>query len=93
MRLVRIGTGAISVKVGDFAGNCVRLRAVVEEARERGVHLLVTPELGISGYSLGDRIWWPDITERSWDALEEFAQTCTGISVFVGLPVRIDALK
>ena len=49
MRLVRIGAAAISVKVGDFAWNTGRLRAVIEAAREQGVHLLVTPELGISG--------------------------------------------
>ena len=92
MRLVRLGVGAVSVKVGDFAGNCARLQAVIDEARRQGVHLLVTPELGISGYSLGDRIWWPDITRLSWDALEALAPECAGISVFVGLPVRVNSL-
>lgn len=92
MRLVKIGVAAISVKVGDFSGNLERLTAVVEEARERRVHLLVTPELGISGYSLEDRIWWPDIARRSWDALNTFAERCEGISVFVGLPIRMDSL-
>ncbi len=89
MRLVKIGTAAISVKVGDFAWNLGRLRVVIEEARSQGVHLLVTPELGISGYSLEDRIHWPDITRHSWNALLELAESCHGISVFVGLPVRI----
>lgn len=92
MRLVRIGVSAVSVKVGDFAGNGARLRAVIEAARAGGVHLLVTPELAISGYSLEDRVWWPDIALRSWDALEALAAQCSGIAVFVGLPVRIDAL-
>lgn len=92
MRLVRIGVGAVSVKVGDFAGNGARLRTLVAQARDQGVHLLVTPELGISGYSLEDRVWWPDIAAQSWDALEALAARCTGISVFVGLPVRLDAL-
>jgi len=92
MRLVRIGVSAVSVKVGDFAGNSARLRAVIETARDRGVHLLVTPELGISGYSLGDRIWWPDMARQSWSALQTLATACAGISVFVGLPVRVDSL-
>src|SRR5690606_19094698 len=48
--------------------------------------------LCISGYSLEDRIWWPDIARRSWETLEELQAHCTGISVFVGLPVRIDAM-
>jgi NAD+ synthase (glutamine-hydrolysing) len=92
MRLVRIGVAAVSVKVGDFAGNAGRLREVIGEAKAQGVHLLVTPELCLSGYSLEDRIWWPDIARRSWQSLLELADHCEDISVFVGLPVRIDAM-
>ncbi|MBN2311833.1 MAG: NAD(+) synthase [Candidatus Hydrogenedentes bacterium] len=92
MRLLRVGVAGVSVKVGDFAGNSARLRGVIEEARTEGVHLLVTPELGISGYSLEDRIWWPDIARRSWDALEGLAESCVDIAVFVGLPVRFESM-
>jgi NAD+ synthase (glutamine-hydrolysing) len=92
MRLVRIGVAAVSVKVGDFAGNSARLRAAIEGARDQNVHLLVTPELCVSGYSLEDRIWWPDIARRSWDTLLELAGHCKGISVFVGLPVRSESM-
>jgi NAD+ synthase (glutamine-hydrolysing) len=92
MRLVRIGVAAVSVKVGDFAGNSERLRGVIDEARSEGVHLLVTPELSLSGYSLEDRIWWPDIARRSWRALHDLAKHCAGITVFVGLPVESNGL-
>ncbi len=91
MRLVKIGVGAVSLKVGDFAGNAARLGEVIAEARNEGVHLLVTPELAISGYSLKDRVWWPDIPRRSWDSLEAIAGLCDGISVFLGLPVAINS--
>ncbi len=92
MRLVKLGVGAVSVKVGDFEGNRARLRAVIEAARKQNVHLLVTPELAISGYSLEDRIFWPGIARHSWESLQELAPCCTGIAVLVGLPVRIGAL-
>ena len=92
MRLVRIGVAAVSVKVGDFTGNAERLRAIIQTANSQGVHLLVTPELCLSGYSLEDRIWWPDIARRSWQSLHELAAHCKGISVFVGLPVQLDAM-
>ena len=92
MRLVRIGVSAVSVKVGDFAENRRRLAEAIEQGRAQGVHLLVTPELAISGYSLEDRIWWPEIARRSWEALLELAKACADITVFVGLPVRKDAL-
>ena len=92
MRLVRIGVASISVKVGDFARNRDRLSVVVKAARDQGVHLLVTPELAISGYSLEDRLWWPEVARCSWDALFELARDCAGITVIVGLPVRHDSL-
>lgn len=92
MRLVRIGVAAVSVKVGDFKGNRERLRTVIEEARKQGVHLLTTPELCVSGYSLEDRIFWPDIALHSWKTLHELAKYCEGIAVFLGLPVRIGPL-
>jgi len=91
MRLVRIGIASVSVKVGDYSGNVARLSATINAARDQGVHLLVTPELAISGYSLEDRIWWSDVADRSWDALAELATQCKGISAFVGLPVRANA--
>lgn len=92
MRLVKIGVAGVSVKIGDFAGNAARLRAVVEAARDAGVHLLVTPELAISGYSLEDRIWWPDIARRSWETLKDLAGHSREITVFYGLPVRMNSL-
>ncbi len=90
MRLVRIGTAAVSLKVGDFKGNGARLREAIEAAQGDGVHLLVTPELSLSGYSLEDRIWWPDIARRSWDALEDLASACNETATFVGLPIQAD---
>ncbi|MBI2433696.1 MAG: NAD(+) synthase [Candidatus Hydrogenedentes bacterium] len=92
MRLVKVAAASISVKVADFDWNVSRLRKAIDAAQSVGVHLLVTPELGISGYSLEDRIFWPDIARESWQALEELAPLCTGIAVFVGLPVRIEGM-
>ena len=92
MRLIRTGTAATSARVGDFAANSACLREAIDEARRRGVHVLVTPELGLSGYSLEDKVFWPDITHRSWEALNALAEECRDISVFVGLPVRLRAM-
>ncbi|MFO7975048.1 MAG: NAD(+) synthase, partial [Candidatus Hydrogenedentota bacterium] len=92
MRLVKIGVASVSVKVGDFAGNAARLREVVQAARGQDVHLLVTPELAVSGYSLEDRVFWPEIARRGWAALEELATATKGIAVFFGLPVCLDSM-
>jgi len=91
MRLVKIGVGSVSVKVADFKGNADRIRTLIDEARAQGVHLLVTPELCISGYSLKDRVWWPDIARRAWSTLESLAGSCEGISVWLGLPIHMNS--
>jgi NAD+ synthase (glutamine-hydrolysing) len=92
MRLVKLGVGSVSVKVGDFTGNRQRIEMVIQEARDERVHLLTLPELAVSGYSLEDRVFWPDIAEHSWESLQNIARVCKGISVFVGLPIRIESM-
>ena len=92
MRLVKIGVASISVNVGDFFGNSARVREVFDAARAEGVHLLVTPELGLSGYSLEDRVFWPGIARRSWAELESLASDTAGLAAFVGLPVCMDSM-
>lgn len=92
MRLVKIGVGAVSVKVADFSGNAVRIGELIAEARNQGVHLLVTPELALSGYSLKDRVWWPDIARRSWSTLQYLAKQCEGMTVWFGLPIHMNSM-
>jgi len=91
MRLVKIGVAGVSVKVGDFAGNATRLCAAIHAARDEGAHLVVTPELSISGYSLKDRVWWPEIRRQSWNTLLHIAESADGITALLGLPVDINS--
>ncbi len=88
MRLVKIGVGCVSPRVGDLRGNRELLEQLIERARQEGVTLLCTPELGISGYSLGDRVLWDDFPDRCFDEVERLASGCSDIDVFVGTPVR-----
>ncbi len=91
MRLVKVATSGVSVKVGDFQRNTKNLCELIETAKKEKVHLLVTPELAISGYSLEDRLFWDDIVEHSWESLLQIAKHTEGIGVFVGLPVQKEA--
>ncbi len=88
MRLVKIGVACVSPTVGDLAGNRALLEAVIDAAREQGVNLLVTPELVVSGYSLGDRVLWEDFPDRCFAEVQSLANRCVDIDVFVGTPVR-----
>jgi NAD+ synthase (glutamine-hydrolysing) len=87
MKLVKIGVASTSIRVGDFSGNKSLLIDVLKEARKAGVHLLVTPELAISGYRLESLGSAKSIGRQSWASLAEIAGECDQITAVIGLPV------
>ncbi len=87
-----VGVASINQTVGDWSGNASRIRAVIADARARGVRLLTLPELCIPGYSLGDRLVMRGTLQRSWKMLESLRDATGGMVVCVGLPVRHDGV-
>ena len=56
---LRIALGQLNPVVGDLAGNAEKLRRARREAAQRGAHLLVLPELFITGYPPEDLVRKP----------------------------------
>ena len=77
--VAHVGAASINQTVGDWAGNKRRIQAVIEEARSRGVRLLVLPEMCIPGYSLGDRLLRRGTLDRSWRMLEDLTSFTGGM--------------
>ncbi len=50
--VLRVGLAQIDSRLGDVAGNVERHLRWIEQARDRGVDLLVFPELSLTGYRL-----------------------------------------
>jgi NAD+ synthase (glutamine-hydrolysing) len=73
----------------DFAGHVARLKALLTEAREKGVQVLALPELVLSGYECGDFFWHPWVSEAAWDSLQAVLPETTGLFTAIGLPLRI----
>lgn len=86
---VRIGAVALSTVPLDVRGNLERIRASLAEARERGVRVIVLPELALTGYGCEDGFHAPATEERAWSALESLLPDTAGLVVAVGLPLRI----
>jgi len=51
---VRVAAGTVSVKVGEPAKNAREIIRLAQESTEKGVHLLVLPELCLTGYTCSD---------------------------------------
>jgi predicted amidohydrolase len=84
---LRIGLGQLAPRLGALATNLELHRAVIRDAREQAVKLLVFPELGLSGYQLQDLN--AEVAMRRDDArLVALAGDAGDMSVVVGFVER-----
>ncbi|MBT9466904.1 NAD+ synthase [Hydrogenophaga sp.] len=77
--------------VGDMAGNARKMIDAAEAAHARGVNLLLTPELALSGYAAEDLYLRPAFIDACDDALKTVATGTAhlkGLHIVVGHPAR-----
>ena len=53
---LKIAMAQVDCVVGDVDGNAARLGRALQQAEAEGADLVVTPELGVSGYPPEDRV-------------------------------------
>jgi NAD+ synthase (glutamine-hydrolysing) len=84
---MRIGLAQIDTRVGDFEGNCARIRAAARAAAEHAADLVVFPELTITGYPPRDLLFDPSFVASALDSAESLAADLSdGPPIVVGLP-------
>lgn len=84
-RVLRVVLAQIDTEVGDLAGNLDRARAAIRAGADLGAHLVVLPELTLSGYPPEDLLLRPDFLAAGRDALESLARDVTGVAAVVGV--------
>ncbi|KQY35286.1 NAD synthetase [Caulobacter sp. Root487D2Y] len=87
---VRVATAVPKVKLADPAANAASALALVREAHEAGVAVLVLPELGLTGYTIDDLLQQDallDAVETAIAALAQKSKTLAPLFV-VGAPLR-----
>jgi NAD+ synthase (glutamine-hydrolysing) len=72
---LRIAMAALNPTVGDLAGNSAAIARAVAAASSEGVHLIVFPEMALTGYPIEDLALRSSFRAASRAALEELAQT------------------
>ncbi len=84
---LRIALGQINSVVGDVAGNADRILAAAVRARDSlGCHLVVFPELALTGYPPEDLLLRPGFLRYAERELERLRAAVAGIDVLVGHP-------
>ena len=90
MRRIRVGACSVRTWPLDFEGHVARLKAIFEEARQKGIQILALPELVLSGYECGDFFWHPWVSEAAWEALQKVLPETKALLTAIGMPLRIE---
>ncbi|MCR4332592.1 MAG: NAD+ synthase, partial [Sulfuricaulis sp.] len=86
---LRIALGQLNLLVGDVPGNAAKMIAAAQRARdELKAHVVVFPELALTGYPPEDLLLRPDLSVRVELALGGMLKQIPGIDVIVGYPKR-----
>ena len=88
--MLRIAVAQFNATVGDLTGNVERILKCAAEAKARGAHVLLTPELAICGYPPEDLLLRPDFYRACARAVDDLAARVEGIAVVVGHPEEKD---
>ncbi len=85
---MKIALAQINPTIGAFDDTCAKIEALCHEARGKGCHLIIFPELAITGYPPKDLLERPDFVEKAQEALESLVARVKGIAVLVGTVTR-----
>lgn len=86
---VKVAAGIPLVRVGDPAHNAAQLEALIREAAAQGAHVVVFPELSVTGYTCGDLFLKPFLAQAAERVLGALLRRTESLDVvfLVGLPV------
>ncbi len=80
---LRIALAQVNPTVGDLAANAALVRENFKSAQEAGAHIVVFPEMVLTGYPVEDLALRPSFQIASQKALAELAKSLTGKTVAI----------
>src|ERR1700757_617546 len=88
---MKIGFAQINTTVGDLSGNCDLILRAYERLAAAGAHLVLTPELAITGYPPQDLVFKSRFVPENLAILEKL-HSCVGkAALLVGFVDRNEA--
>jgi len=81
---MRIALAQLNPISGDIAGNTALIVDAIERARAAGAALVVTPEMALTGYCIGDLIEDRAFLDANERALQRIADLARGITAVIG---------
>lgn len=78
-------------RVGDIDGNVAMIDRYIQQARESSCHLIIFPELAVTGYPPEDLLLLPAFMQEVTLGLRRIQNMAQGIAVLVGFPFQFDS--
>lgn len=88
MNKIRIALAQINTAVGDFDGNVKKIIDYINRAKTQKTHIVVFPEMSITGYPPEDLVMRTDFINKNLQCLSVIAEASQDISVVVGFIER-----
>ena len=87
---LKVAAAVPHVKVADSAFNACRMAAMAEQAAQRGVEIVVFPELALTAYTCGDLLLQSTLLDAADEALEELVRATRKLplTLIAGAPLR-----
>lgn len=89
-RKLRIAISQINVTVGDIEGNQKKIISQIQTARDKGAHVVIFPELAITGYPPEDLLFKPRFLQANRRVLDDIVQQTENIAAIIGFVDRQD---
>ncbi len=88
---IRVAAVSPDLHVADISFNIDQLTASFDAMIGQGADVVVSPELSITGYTLGDLVRFPDLLHGALRGLDQIRHWSTGRSalIVVGLPMEV----
>ena len=81
---MKIALAQINPIIGNFQKNTEKICSFIDQARNRGVNLVIFPELAVTGYPPKDFLDIPAFVEENLKALDTIVRSVYGVSAIVG---------
>lgn len=81
---MRVALAQLNPTSGDIRGNCARIIGAIEEAARKRAELVVTPEMALPGYCIGDLVENQEFLTANERAMHDVARAARGITAVVG---------
>ena len=81
---MRIALAQLNPTSGGIAGNATRIIEAIDAAARQKADVVVTPEMALPGYCIGDLVENADFLAANERALQSIAQAARGVTAIVG---------